>query len=405
MPDTIVRPTIPELRTQILAEADKLRELRTKPEDQRGDTHNDDVRRAIDTIHQLDGELLAEERGKTPEPQGPTAANTPLGDDRARSAGEQIINDPRYAEFRGRFGSGHLEMEVNEQRTTLAGGSIAFTYGDAGGPWRPLGTPIPPVPRQQRLFIRDELNVIQTGLGAVPYIQELNPATNETGATAVAEGAAKPEVTMQFTPALAPVVKIAAWIPVTEEILEDAPTLAGYINTRLSYMVDLREEYQILNGPGTGANMNGIRHTTGLQSQAVIANDFPAVIGTAIGKVENVDGEATFVAANPLNFWVAVITRHSTQFDNGFGGNAPNVLSGITWGTDCVRTRSMESGKALVGSRLGATIADRMATVIKMGNQHSDYFTKNMVAVLAERREALLVHRPDWFVECDVPTS
>jgi HK97 family phage major capsid protein len=54
---------------------------------------------------------------------------------------------------------------------------------------------------------------------------------------------------MEFTPALAPVVKIAAWIPVTEEILEDAPTLAGYINTRLAYMVDLREEAQILNGP------------------------------------------------------------------------------------------------------------------------------------------------------------
>lgn len=401
------RPTIAELRTQLIEQGDKIRELRTKPADDRGDTFADDMRQAIDTVHQLDGELKAAERGATPEARGPQAAfehggGIPM---EMRSPGDQFVNADTYTEARGhnRFGSGYIEAEVRESRALLAEGTTSFTYSAGGdaGVWRPLGTPIPPVPRRQRLFIRDVLNVIQTGMGAIPYIQELNPATTEGGATAVAEGGLKPEVTMTFTPALAPVVKIAAWIPVTEEILEDAPTLAGYINTRLSYMLDLREEAQILKGPGTAPNMEGLRTNTNKQTQT-FSSDFPTTIGLAIGKVENVDLEADFVAANPVDFWAAVTTRHATQFDNGMGGafSTPAVLEGLTWGTVCIRTRSMETGKALVGSSMGATIAERQGTTIKVGNQHSDYFTSNKVVILAERREALLNQRPDAFVEC-----
>lgn len=414
-PELTEQPTTADIRSQLHAAGDYLGGLLRTPEDQRGDTHADDVRSAVDAINELDPLLTALERAAAPEPRGPQAAFVEPDDPR-RSIGERVTNDERYTNHRGRFGSGYAEINVRgaiagrESRALISGGTIAFTYGDdtSAGVLRPLGSPIPPLVQQQRLFIRDVLNVIETGLGAVPYVRELDATTNEAGATAVAEGGAKAEVTMEWEPDLAPVVKIAAWVPVTEEILEDAPTLRGYIDTRLSYMVALREEAQILNGPGTGANMKGIRQFNDsgqVQTQNVVSGDFPATIGQAIGKIENVDGEADFVACNPLNFWVAATTRHANSFDNGYTPGAPAVLAGLTWGTAAIRTRSMESGKALVGSRMGATIADRMQTVIKVGNQHSDFFTSNKVAVLAEERIALLVHRPNLFVEATVPTS
>lgn len=413
-PTLTEQPTAAEVRAQLQAAGDYLGDLIRTPEDQRGDTHADDVRSAVNAINELDPTLTALERSVAPEPRGPDVAFIDTGPGRVISAGEDFTrqagsNGQTFEEFQrsGQAGATFFEAEIRgtlrEQRTLLDSGTTTLTVTNTGA-WLPMGQPIAPRVRQQRLFLRDVIPVIQTGLHAIPYIQELNPATTETGATAVAEGIAKPEVTMTFQQLVAVLTKIAAWVPATEEIISDAPTLQGYINTRLAYMVDLREEAEALKGGGNSPNMKGIRDFT-VQTQTVVANDFPGTIGLAIGKIENVDGEATFVAANPLNFWVAATTRHANAFDNGYTPGAPAVLAGLTWGTAALRTRSMESGKALVGAAMGATLAEREGTTIRVGNQHSTFFTENKVAILAEKRSTILVHRPDMFVECDVPTS
>jgi hypothetical protein len=244
---------------------------------------------------------------------------------------------------------------------------------------------------------------ITTTLNAIPYILEQGPTTTETGASAVVQGTAKPEVEMDFALQVAPVTKIAAWVPATTEIIEDAPALRGYIDNRLAYMLALREEQQLLYGTGTGAQLHGVlKWNSGAiqnQTQAQVSGDLSAAVAQAIAKIENVDLEADGSCFNALDYWGAVATRHSSQFDNGFGGNAPAVLSQITWGLPAVRSRSVTQGTFAVGSfYLGATIADREQTLIRVGNQHASYFTENKVAILAEERLALLTHRPDAFV-------
>jgi HK97 family phage major capsid protein len=251
----------------------------------------------------------------------------------------------------------------------------------------------------QRTFIRDVIAVQGTGLSSVPYIREWDPTAYELGASAVEEAGTKPEVDLAFEQDDAPVRKIAAWIPATTEILDDAPTLRGYIDTRLAYMLALREERDIINGDGNQGRIKGILQFTGLQTQG--GTDVPVAIANAIGKVENVEGEADGIAMNPLKYWGAIATRSATAFDGaGDAGNAPfDAPSGTLWGLPVVRTRSLAETKAIVGSwRLGATLFDRMRTTIRVGNQHSTYFVENKVAILAEERVALAVHRPDFFV-------
>jgi HK97 family phage major capsid protein len=279
--------------------------------------------------------------------------------------------------------------------------------------WEPVQTPAAPVPVTRRLFVRDLLAQTQVSGNSLTIMQESNTATNELLANVVAEGAAKPEVALSWTTVTVPIRKIAAWIPLTTEIIEDAPALRGYIDNRLLYMLKLREEIEFLSGDGTGAHILGIRNQSGLQTQAALyeggataagtRGDVPATIGSAIGKVENVDGEADGVAMNPLDFWAAVVQRHAISFDNGFGGNAPASASSITWGLPVIRTRGMETGKALVGAwRQGATVLDRSAAQIEIGNQHSTYFVENKVAVRAEERVGLAVDHPNYFVETDI---
>jgi len=129
-----------------------------------------------------------------------------------------------------------------------------------------------------------------------------------------------------------------------------------------------------------------------------------ATLGRAIGKVEAVDGEADGIAIEPTTFWTMVTTRYANQFDGGFGAGVPyGNPPANPWGVPVVRSRAVAANKAIVGSwAMGATLFDRMQTTIRVGNQHSDFFTNNKVAVLAEERVALAVHRPDFFVNCDL---
>jgi HK97 family phage major capsid protein len=388
-------------------------ELRARPADQRDENYDADVRSAIDVINFNDtieralaaAERTAEQSGQRGS-RGPNAAFADMGDSEFRSLGEQVVNAEGFEDWARSGGSGtSFETEVRTPVTTYTDGTAP-----GSGVFLPIGTPTiaPGAVRQQRLFVRDLLSTQQTGLSSVPYIQEVNSVTNAGGATTVAEGSAKPEVTMEFTQVDAPARKIAAWIPVTEEAMTDAPTLSGYINTRLTYMVMLREEAQVLSGNGNAPNIKGITQFSGVQTQSAVSDDIPATTAAAFGKIENVDGDPDGVVFNPLDYWAGVAERHSNSLDNSGNGSAPSniAMNALSWGERSIRSRSLTAGDALAGSwKMGATLFDRTGVTVRVGNQHSDYFTKNMVAVLAEKRTALAVHRPDFFVDMTISFS
>ncbi len=106
-------------------------------------------------------------------------------------------------------------------------------------------------------------------------------------------------------------------------------------------------------------------------------------------------------------FWTAVATRYSTQFDGGyvdrgFPYSDPTTMN--FWGMNTVRTRALATNKAIVGAwKLGATLLDRMRNTIFVGNQHANFLIENKVAVVAEERIGLAVHRPDYFVNVTLP--
>ncbi|MGN7485361.1 phage major capsid protein, partial [Priestia megaterium] len=61
-------------------------------------------------------------------------------------------------------------------------------------------------------------------------------------------------------------------------------------------------------------------------------------------------------------------------------------------------TTAIAEGEALIGSfNMGAMLWDREDANIRVG-EPQDYFTRNMVAILAEERMALTIFRPEAFV-------
>lgn len=396
--------TLADVRDHLGEAARQAIELRAVPADKRGDTFEADMREAVDAIRFADAveqALAAEERGRLAKldegngSRGPRAAFAEL--EVERSAGWQLVEDEVYKAFTSGERSG-FSVEV---RNLLSESGGASGTGSGVNLFQPVAQPyFKPGPLQQRLFVRDLLGAQPTGLSHVPYMQEKNALTNEGGAGMTSEGSAKQEVTMEFQDADAPVRKITAWIPVTTEIMTDAPTLRGYIDNRLAYMIMFREEQQILKGTGVAPQLLGITNTAGTQTQTAVAGDVPSTFAGAYAKIENVDGNVTGVVMNPLDYWGAVATRHATQFDSGFGGNAPAEIASISWGQPVIRSRSLVQGESLVGDwRGGASLFQREGVTIRTSDSHDDFFIKNKEAILGEERVALAVEHPPFFVE------
>jgi HK97 family phage major capsid protein len=327
--------------------------------------------------------------------------NGVLGGTETRSAGEIVTQDPDFLAWckrsAGKTGIG--DSPGVELRALVS-------EGDANGSSTllPVGQPYLVDTRRRRLFIRDLIGVQQTGLAAIPYVRELNTVANALTASTVAEGATKPEATIQFVPDLAPVQVIAATIPITTQILEDAVTLVGYINGRLVYMLKLREEDEILRGNGVTPDLKGIMNFAGVQTQATAgAGEYAITLGNAIAKIELVDGFADGIAMNPATYWSMVTHRWSADGTHNTGGFDAGMFSQTpvqyVWGLPVVRSNSLNANQNLVGNyAMGATLFDRSQSGVRVFEQHGTFAAENKVLLRAEERVALAVNRPDFFV-------
>jgi len=429
MPETTTPPNSTELRGSLLELGDAIRQMREKPADQRSENWSRELRDRAHELYALDAELrVAEEReahewnvqaflaraqsGTRQGAGSETGSANVSGQVERRSIGQQLVENEKFIAWRENSRGSGTSPDIEVRAPSIIAGDPFLigegTYLDpnsSAGLWVPRGTPYLPSSSidQRRLFLRDLLAGGSTELQAIPYIREDNPRVYEEGATSIPEGTPKAEVSILFTQDLAPVRKIGAWVPVTTEILEDAPTLQSYINARLGYMIKVREEEQLLNGTGNGADIRGITQTPNIQNQNAVSGDHAATVGLAIGLIESVDGDADGVAMNPVDYWTMVTTRHAQWLDGSPVNASPGMPYGeaptTIWGLPCVRSRSIASGQALVGAfKTGAQLFDRSAASLRVGDQHADYFTNNKVAILIEERLALAVYRPDWFV-------
>lgn len=421
-----MKRTLTETRERAIEVAAEINELRSKPE--RGDTWAADLRNAVAELQSLDvmeARATAAERREIEQYAWDRAVEAEelrqLNDERSGPAaafGDFSQTDDsimgRYVsspEYRGWVEGGH----VGSMPTITLRGSMALErrnlldVGNSGGAsadgFLTVGQPITPTPRQARLFIRDLIPTAPTNLAVVPYVREVSAIEFETanGAKVVAEASAKPEARIVFEDDTAIVRKIAAWVPATEEILSDAPTLQGYVIGRLSYLVRVREDQQILAGTGTnelkGITTFGIQSITGASG---VSGDVPRMIASGIGAIEASDGDANGVAMHPLDYWAMIGARHSDRFDTdiAFGGGA-----GTIWGLPVVRTRTVTSGLPIVADWTAAMVFDRLQTTVRQSDSHSDFFITNKLAILAEERIGLAVFRPDLFAKVTTTAS
>jgi HK97 family phage major capsid protein len=215
------------------------------------------------------------------------------------------------------------------------------------------------------------------------------------------EGAAKPESAIDFTLREDDVRKIATWIPVTDEMMEDVPAFESYLRGRLGFMVRQREELQLLQGAGTGITIQGVYNRTGVQTESGYGKSTIDSILSAITKVQaNAFIEPTAMAIHPLD-WFDVRTSKDTTGNYLLGPATQNPADARPWGLQVRVTTNALQNTALVGAFNQAQVFRRTGISIAISTENEDYFIKNKLAVRAEERLALAVYRPAAFCKVE----
>lgn len=229
---------------------------------------------------------------------------------------------------------------------------------------------------------------------SVVYMEE---TTFTNAAAEVAEGGAYPEAALALTEKSSPVRKIAVFLPVTDEQLEDESQARGHIDNRLPFMVRQRLDSQILSGNGTAPNLRGILNVVGIQTQAKGTDPVPDAVYKALTKIR-VTGRAfpNAVVMHP-NDWQEIRLLRTADGIYIWGSPSEAGTARI-WGLPVVECDALTEGTGLTGDFSNySELSVRKGLSVQVSDSHADYFAAGKQAVRAQLRAALVVYRPTAF--------
>lgn len=254
------------------------------------------------------------------------------------------------------------------------------------------------------LTIRDVITNLETNSDTVEFVRvttETNAAAPVAEATAASGGSGvKPESTLAFERVSAPVKTIAHWIPATKRALSDAAQLRGLIDAFLRYGLEEELEDQIVTGDGAGENFTGILNTSGTQAQA-FDTDLLTTSRVARRKVRTVGRRIPNAFILHPEDWEDFDLLQDNEARYFFGGPLAMGTPRL-WGLPVIESEALTVGTGLVGDFSVCVLWDRESASISISDSHSDFFIRNLVAILAELRAAFGILKPNAIVEIDL---
>lgn len=301
-------------------------------------------------------------------------------EDAIKSFGSQVVESDKFKSFQTAGYNGSVKLQLKE-----------ITAADSGTAWAGRDNEVVGLP-QRRMTIRDLLTVTPTTSGSIDYARQ---TTRTNAAAPVAEGAAKPYSDYVWEQVNAPVRTIAHLAKITRQALDDSIQLQGEIDAEMRYGLRYAEEDQLLNGDGTGVNIDGL-----IANATAYAAPFdPAgtetnidLIFLAMLQAELALYPADGVVLNTADFGRVRLLKDA---DGNYIMGAPaGTIEPRLWGVPTVSTPAIAIDKFLVGGFRLQTLYDRMAPEVLISSENVDDFERNLYTMRCEERVALAVKRP-----------
>jgi hypothetical protein len=246
--------------------------------------------------------------------------------------------------------------------------------------------PIPTFPIHEGR-IADRLPAFALDAPSLEYIQVLSV----TGAAGVvAEGAAKPEITLNTTKVIATVSKIAAHMGLTWESIQDWDSFTASATTELTRLISDEENAQIL----SWLNTSGILIHPATAAPVPPATTFDD-IEQAVAALRTGPSLATadLLILSPST-WSAV-RRQKDQYGRYLVAPDPSRDEvNQAWGVPVLETTACPDGEGwLLDTTKFGRLAVRETLALRIGYSGTD-FTQNVLRYVCEERCVLTVERP-----------
>jgi HK97 family phage major capsid protein len=333
----------------------------------------------------------------------PVVEEAPAG---VKSIGEQFTNTDAYAKYMSNGVKG-----VDSQA------EFKSTLNTTGYPPESLRAPgILETALRDPNAVIGLFDQIQTDQNAFVYLEETTFTNNAGEIAESGDISSANESALAFTERTESIRKIATFLPVTDELLADVSGIQGYVNSRLTTMMRLRMDNQLLNGNGSAPNLTGVLNKSGINTF-----DYSSYSGelSRLGQVyqaiteirKDAFVEPDSVVMHPSD-WYQIVTAVTDQAGDataglasknplivaagGFGGDVAARL----WGLKVVPSTAVAEGTALVGKFGGgdaAQIVTRQGVDLAVSDSHSDFFAKNQLAIRLTMRMGFVVYKPTAF--------
>ena len=227
----------------------------------------------------------------------------------------------------------------------------------------------------------------------------VSEASNTTGTSGT-----KPEGALGFLRQTTPVSTIAVWMPVTNQMLADAPQVESVITQHLLKDLQLELDNQVLNGGGTAPDFTGILNAgIGAIAYGTAYNNVMDAVLAGITLVQTGDyRDPDAIIMHPNDFEDIRKERENaaTATLGAYLMGPPSQSGPVTlWGRPISTTVRITEGTTLIGAfDSGCMLFDREQSTIKVG-LINDYFVRNMQVILAEMRAGFVVFRPASFCQ------
>jgi HK97 family phage major capsid protein len=264
---------------------------------------------------------------------------------------------------------------------------------------------------RNRYGILENVNTGATSGKFVTYVQQT--ATSGTGWTA--EGGAKTEGDPTWSEISEEVKKIASYVKVSKEMLEDLSFIRAEIDNDLMEQVRVGIEQALLTGTGAGNQIKGLIDASmglpgynGNFDDEVQDANISDLLRVAKAQIEASNFTPTHVVLNPEDIAKLQLTKASDgaytypMFLPVQSGDGEMIIAGMR----VISSTFMPVGDYLVGDMSRVNVRFRNNIAMSVGLDQDD-FTKNMVTILAEARLVSYVknNQKPAFVFGDIATD
>lgn len=302
------------------------------------------------------------ERIESNQPQVP-AQRSPFGQLETTDPYQAFVESDEFRSYNGHGSSARFQIaDYLEMRAAITTANLAIPHFIAA-----------PVEQTFQSVLMSMVEVVRVSAGVVDWV-EIGP---DPTAVITAEGAAKTEAAVTFTPKTAALDTIAHWLQITRQALDDATYIRSLLEGKLRRGLLKKVEADL------AALIIAITTPTAVNASLSTA------IRMAVGTVEANGYNPNAVLLNPADMASLDVAAA------GAPGGTPAKRTVSYWGLTPVPYAAVPAGTSYVGDfRQGATYFDRGVSDVFLSDSHQDLFIKNTLVILAETRGKSAITEP-----------